>query len=54
MNKNIYFINNSINVRYTNLGEKDPNEAGHTQMLEAINNAQEVTFFDLIKYKMNI
>lgn len=48
-----YFINNSINVRYTNLGDKDPNETGHPQMLKAIHNAHEITFFDLIKYKMN-
>lgn len=49
-----YFINNGINIHYTDLGQSDPNETGHIGMLEAVSNAKEITFFDLIKYKMNI
>lgn len=49
-----YFINNGISVSYVDLKDKDPNETGYEAMLEAIENAQEITFFDLIKYKMNI
>tara|TARA_S200002703_G_C3773564_1_gene238153 strand:- start:626 stop:1384 length:759 start_codon:yes stop_codon:yes gene_type:complete len=48
-----YFINNGINIRYTDL-QCDPNETGHIGMLNAIKDAKEITFFDLIKYKMNI
>jgi DNA primase len=49
-----YFINNGVNVYLINLKDKDPSETGYSKMAEAINNAQPVTFFDLIKYKMLI
>ena len=49
-----YFLNNSIDVYYVDLKDKDPNETGYEGMLEAIDNATQITFFDLIKYKMNI
>ena len=49
-----YFLNNGINVHYVDLKDKDPNEAGYVDMLNLIDNSQEVSFFDLIKYKMSI
>lgn len=49
-----YFLNNGLDVRYVQLNSKDPNETGYPSMIEAINNAQQITFFDLIQYKINI
>lgn len=47
-----YFLNNGIEVYIVKLSGKDPNEMGYTGMVEAINKADKVTFFDLIQYKM--
>jgi hypothetical protein len=49
-----YFINNGIEVYYTDLKDKDPNETGYKGMLDMLEQAQQLSFFDLIKYKMNI
>jgi hypothetical protein len=49
-----YFLNNGIDVYYVELNAKDPNEKGYKPMIEAINSAQQITFFDLIQYKINI
>ena len=49
-----YFLNNGIKVYYVQLNDKDPNEMGYEGMVNAINNAKEITFFDLIQYKMSI
>lgn len=39
---------------YVDLKDKDPNELGHEGMLKAIQEADQISFFDLIKYKMNL
>jgi len=49
-----YFLNNGIDVHYVELNSKDPNEMGYEDMIEAINTARKVSFFDLIQYKINI
>lgn len=49
-----YFLNNSIDVHYVNLDSKDPSEMGYVSMVNAIDIANKVTFFDLIQYKMNL
>lgn len=47
-----YFLNNGIEVYIINLPGKDPGEAGYVSMVEAINKAKKVDFFDLITFKM--
>jgi DNA primase len=47
-----YFLNNGVNVYVIQLPGKDPSEVGYKSMVEAINSAKKVDFFDLIKYKM--
>lgn len=47
-----YFLNNDIQVYVISLPGKDPGEVGYKSMVEAINKAKRVDFFDLIKYKM--
>ena len=49
-----YFINNGLSVYYVNLQDKDPNETGHEGMLKALENAKQISFFDLIQFKMNL
>lgn len=49
-----YFVNNGIDVYYVNLYDKDPNETGHEGMLRALENAKQISFFDLIQFKMNL
>lgn len=49
-----YFLNNNIEVYYVELNAKDPNEMGYKAMINAINSARKITFFDLIQYKINI
>ena len=49
-----YFLNNSIEVYYVELGNKDPNETKYKGMVLAIENAKQITFFDLIRYKINL
>lgn len=49
-----YFLNNGMEVYYVELNSKDPNDAGYESMIEAINTAKKITFFDLINYKINI
>jgi transcription elongation factor Elf1 len=49
-----YFLNNNIRVHYVELGSKDPNEMGYQNMIDAIGEAREITFFDLIQYKMTL
>lgn len=49
-----YFINNGIDVYYVNLKDKDPNEMGHEAMLQAMKDANQISFFDLIQFKMNL
>ena len=49
-----YFLNNNIRVHYVELGSKDPNEMGYHNMIDAIGEAREITFFDLIQYKMTL
>jgi DNA primase len=49
-----YFINNNIPVYYVNLGSKDPSETGYQGMLEAIERSKEVSFFDLMQYKLGL
>mgnify|MGYP003632575697 CR=1 FL=1 len=49
-----YFLNNGINVHYVDLKDKDPNETGYKNMIELVEGSQEITFFDLIKYKISI
>ena len=48
-----YFINHGIRVRHVKLQGKDPSELGYNRMVEALHAAQEVTFVDLIKLKIN-
>jgi hypothetical protein len=47
-----YFLNNGIKVYLVQLPGKDPSEAGYNSMVDAINKAKEVNFFDLIQFKM--
>ena len=49
-----YFINNGINVHYVQLDSRDPNELGYRGMVEYIGNAKLMSFFDVIRYKMNL
>jgi DNA primase len=49
-----YFMNNGVDVYMIQLAEKDPSDMGYVGMVEAINKAKKVDFFDLIKYKMSI
>ena len=49
-----YFLNNNIEVYYVDLGNKDPNETQYQGMVLAMQNAKQITFFDLIRYKINI
>jgi hypothetical protein len=49
-----YFLNNGMDVRYVELNTKDPNETGYPCMIDAISEANQITFFDLIQYKINI
>jgi DNA primase len=49
-----YFMNNGIDVYMIQLLEKDPSDMGYVSMIEAINKAKKVDFFDLIKYKMSV
>lgn len=49
-----YFLNNGMDVRYVELNTKDPNETGYPRMIDAIGVANQITFFDLIQYKINI
>jgi transcription elongation factor Elf1 len=49
-----YFLNNGMDVRYVELNTKDPNETGYPRMIDAISGANQITFFDLIQYKINI
>lgn len=49
-----YFLNNGVDVYMLHFPGKDPNEIGYTSMVEAINTAKKVDFFDLIKYKMSL
>jgi hypothetical protein len=43
-----------MDVRYVELNTKDPNETGYPRMIDAISGANQITFFDLIQYKINI
>ena len=47
-----YFLNNDIEVYVIQLPGKDPSDIGYTSMVDAINKAKQVDFFDLIKFKM--
>ena len=47
-----YFLNNGVEVYLVKLSGKDPNEMGYVSMVEAINKADKVNFFDLIQFKM--
>ena len=47
-----YFLNNGIEVFTINLPGKDPSDVGYSVMVDAINKAQQVDFFDLVKYKI--
>lgn len=49
-----YFLNNGIEVYLIQLAQKDPNEAGYTTMVNSIQKAKKVDFFDLVQYKMTI
>lgn len=49
-----YFLNNGIEVYLIQLAQKDPNEAGYPTMVDAIQRAKKVDFFDLVQYKMGI
>lgn len=49
-----YFMNNGVDVYLIQLVEKDPSDMGYVGMVESINKAKKVDFFDLIKYKMSI
>lgn len=49
-----YFMNNGVDVYLIQLLEKDPSDMGYAGMVESINKAKKVDFFDLIKYKMSI
>lgn len=49
-----YFINNGINVHYVQLNDKDPNELGYRGMIDYVTNAKLMSFFDVIRYKMNL
>lgn len=49
-----YFLNNGIEVYLIQLAQKDPNEAGYPTMVDAIQKAKKVDFFDLVQYKMGI
>ena len=47
-----YFMNNGIQVYIISLPGKDPSDIGYVSMVEAINKAKQVDFFDLVKYKI--
>ena len=49
-----YFLNNNIDVRLVQLPGKDPSEAGYLTMMEAMDKAKKMDFFDLVKYKMTL
>lgn len=49
-----YFINNGINVHYVQLNDKDPNELGYRGMIDYVENAKVMSFFDVIRYKINL
>lgn len=49
-----YFLNNGIEVYLIQLIEKDPNEVGYDNMVDAIHKAKKVDFFDLIQFKMSL
>lgn len=49
-----YFLNNNIDVRLVQLPGKDPSEAGYRTMMEAMDKAKKMDFFDLVKYKMTL
>ena len=47
-----YFLNNDIEVYLIQIPGKDPSDIGYISMVEAINKAKKVDFFDLITFKM--
>ena len=49
-----YFMNNGIEVYLIHLPKKDPSEVGYLSMVEAMNKAKKVDFFDLITFKMSL
>ena len=49
-----YFMNNGVEVYLIHLPKKDPSEAGYLSMVEAMNRAKKVDFFDLITFKMSL
>ena len=48
-----YFLNYGLNVYLININGKDPNEVGYLKMVECINNAKKIDFFELLNLKMN-
>lgn len=49
-----YFLNNGIEVYIVQIHSKDPSEVGYFSMVDAINKAKKMDFFDLITYKMSL
>ena len=49
-----YFLNNGVEVYMIHLTDKDPSEVGYISMVDAINKAKQVDFFDLIKFKISL
>lgn len=47
-----YFLNNDIEVYLIQIPGKDPSDIGYVSMVDAINKAKRVDFFDLVKFKM--
>jgi hypothetical protein len=47
-----YFLNNGIEVYVIQVPGKDPGDVGYEVMVDSINKAKKVDFFDLITYKM--
>lgn len=49
-----YFLNNGVEVYLVQLTGKDPNEIGYPSMVEVVQRAKKVDFFDLVKLKMTL
>ena len=47
-----YFMNNGVQVYIIDLPGKDPSDIGYISMIDTINKAKQVDFFDLVKYKI--
>jgi DNA primase len=47
-----YFLNNGVEVYIIQVPGKDPGDVGYEVMVDSINKAKKVDFFDLITYKM--